>query len=86
MFILIERYLDNLSLEDLNNLAINKGINLSPDELNFSYNFIKKNWKTILSNHGVFNMDKYQDKFSEENFQKIKILIKEYRTKYSNYL
>ena len=30
--------------------------------------------------------DKYQDKFSNENFTKIKLLIKEYTLKYSNYL
>jgi len=86
MFILIERYLDNLTIHDLNNLAITKEIYFSEKELNFSYDFIKKNWKTILSNHGVFDIDKYKDNYSEENFIKIKKLIKEYTIKYSNYL
>ena len=86
MFILIERYLDNLTIHDLNNLAITKEIYFSEKELNFSYDIIKKNWKTILSNHGVFDIDKYKDNYSEENFIKIKKLIKEYTIKYSNYL
>ncbi len=86
MFILIERYINNLTIHDLNNLAISKGIGLSNDELEFSYQFIKKNWKTILSNHGVFDIDKYKNNYSEENFIKIKKLIKEYTIKYSNYL
>lgn len=86
MFILIERYIDNSTIQDLNNLAIGKGIVLCPEELEFSYDFIKKNWKTVLSNHGKFNVEKYKDRFSEENFTKIKMLIKEYTLKYSHYL
>lgn len=86
MFNLIERYIDNLSPEGLNNLAIGKGIYLSPEELEFSYNFIKKNWKTVLSNHGIFDIEKYRNQFSPENFTKIKMLIKEYTLKFSHYL
>lgn len=86
MFILIERYIDNLTIQDLNNLAIGKGIYLSQEELEFSYDFIKKNWKTVLSNHGIFDIEKYKNRFTDENFTKIKLLIKEYSQKYSHYL
>ena len=86
MFVLIERYINNMSIHDLNNLAISKGIGLSKDELDFSYNYIKKNWKNVLSNYSLFDFDKYKDKYSEENFIKIKKLIKEYTLKYGSYL
>ena len=86
MYVLIERYINNLDIHDLNNLAISNGIAFSPEELDFSYRFIKQNWQTILANHGVFDIDKYKDQFSEENFVKIKKLIKEYTMKYSHYL
>lgn len=86
MFVLIERYINNMSIHDLNNLAISKGIGLSKDELEFSYNYIKKNWKNVLSNYNLFDIDKYKDKFSEDNFTKIKKLIREYTIKYGNYL
>ncbi len=86
MFILIERYIDNLTIQDLNNLAIGKGIYLNQEELEFSYDFIKKNWKTVLSNHGIFDIEKYKNRFTDENFTKIKLLIKEYSQKYSHYL
>ena len=86
MYTLIERYINNLSLHDLNNLAINKNINLSNEELTFSYNFIKTNWKNILNNHGIFDIEKYKDKFTEENFNKIKQLLKESLQKYSKYI
>ena len=84
MFILIERYINNMSIHDLNNLEISKGIGLSNDELNFSYDFILKNWKNILSNKGMFDINKYQDKFSEDNFIKIKSLYKEMLLKYGS--
>ncbi len=86
MYTLIERYINNLSLHDLKNLAINKNINLSDEELTFSYNFIKTNWKNILNNHGIFDIEKYKDKFTEENFNKIKQLLKESLQKYSKYI
>ncbi len=86
MFILIERYIDNMSIHDLNNLAISKGIGLSNEELEFSYMFIKKNWKSVLSNYNLFDINKYKDRFSEENFLKINNLIHEYSKKYGSYL
>ena len=86
MFILIERYINNMSIHDLNNLAISKGLGLSKDELDFSYNYIKKNWKNVLSNYNSFDLDKYKDKFSEENFMKINKLYKDLLFKYGRYL
>lgn len=86
MFILIERYINNISVSDLNNIALSKDIYLSEDELEFSYVFIKKNWKSILSNKGIFDIDKYKDKYSDDNFRKIKILYKEMLNKYGSYL
>ena len=86
MFGLIERYIDNMSINDLNNLAIGKGIYLSNEELDFSYKFIKRNWKTVLGNSTLFDIDKYKSKFSEENFYKIKKLANEAIAKYGSYL
>lgn len=86
MFILIEKYIDKLTINDLNNLALNKDIHLSPEELDFSYHFIKKNWQSVLSNYNLFDINKYKNMYSEENFIKIKKLIREYTIKYGHYL
>jgi hypothetical protein len=75
-----------MDIHDLNNLAISKGIGLSNDELEFSYLFIKKNWMNILSNKGLFDIDKYKDKYSNDNFMKIKNLYKDTLLKYGSYL
>ena len=86
MFNIIERYMTKLSIEDVNNFAIKNDIHLSNEELDFTYAFIKKNWQPILSNPNMLNLDRYKDKFSEENLIKIKKLFKEYSIKYKNYL
>lgn len=86
MYFIVKRYVDNMSIHDLNNMAVSKGIGLSKVELEFSYEFIKKNWMNVLSNKGLFDIDKYKSKYSEENFNKIKNLYKELLLKYGMYL
>ena len=86
MYNLISRYINKMSKEDINKFALNKNINLSDDELDFTYVFIKKNWDQILSNPNSLNLDRYKSKYSSENFNKIKILFAEYYSKYHKYL
>ena len=86
MFNIIERYMNKLSIDDVNNFAQKNNIFLSPEELSFTYQFIKKNWQQILANPSILNLDRYKDNFSEENLIKIKKLFKEYSIKYKNYL
>lgn len=86
MYVLIERFINRLTLEQVNNFAIKNNLYLSDNEALFVYDFVKKNWQFILSNHGNIDIDRYKEKFSEENFIKIKKLVKEYALKYANYL
>ncbi len=86
MINLISRYIEKLSIEQVNNFAISKDISLSEDELKFTYDFVKKNWENVLSNPNLLHLERYKNKFSEENFVKINKLFNEYSTKYRNYL
>lgn len=86
MFNMIERYMNNLKKDDINRFALKNNVNLSEEELNFTYAFVIKNWKMILSNPSSFNLERYKDKFSNENYQKINRLIKEYLTRYQAFL
>ncbi len=86
MFNLIEKYINKMTLEDVNNFALSKNINLSDKELIFTYGFIKKNYKEVLANPSMLNIDRYKNNFSEENFPKVKKLILEYYSKYKSYL
>lgn len=86
MFNLIEKYMNKMTVNDVNNFAISKGVNLSNEELQFTYEFIKKNYKTILGNPSLLNLDLYKNKFSSENFEKVKKILNEYYTKYQRFL
>ena len=86
MYQIIERYINKMKIEDVSNFAIKKNINLSENELEFTYNFIKKNWNQILSNPSSLNLERYKNVYSEENYNKINNLIKEYYQKYRRFI
>lgn len=86
MHILIERFINNMTIQDVNNFALSKGANLSESELNFTYNFIKTNYKTILGNPKLLDLDRYKNNYTKENFEIISKVFQEYYQKYSRYL
>ncbi len=86
MYSIIERYMSMLKKEDVFNFAVSKNIFLSNEELNFTYAFIKKNWQDIVKNPNLFEIEKYKNRFSEENFKKVKQLFKEYHQKFGSFL
>lgn len=75
-----------MTKEDIQNFAISKNISLSSEELDFTYNFIKKNWEQIIKNPNLLNLDRYSNNFSPENLTKIKKLFNEYSARYQAYL
>ncbi len=83
---LIEKYIDNLSIGDVNLFLNKNNINLNGQELEFTYNYIKKNWNQILSDPNSFNFENYKNVYTSINYNKLNNLINEYRAKYSKYL
>ena len=75
---IVDLYISNLRKEDITNFAIKKDIKLSKDELDFTYDFIKKHYKEVMNDKYKYNFNDYREHFSEENFNKINKLIKEY--------
>jgi len=86
MYNLIERYINKLTKDDIKRFSISKNILLSEEELNFTYEFIKKNYKEMLNNPKLFNLERYKNKYTKENFSKITKVYHEYFQRYSNYL
>ena len=86
MYNIIERFINNMTIDDINNFALKKGVNLSQNELEFTYNFIKQNYKTILNNPKLLDLERYKNKYTKENFEKISKVFQEYFQKYSHYL
>jgi len=86
MFNIVDKYMQRLSITDVDNFAKNKNIILTPEELNFTYSFVKKNYKEMLQNPKLFNIDRYQNQYSPETFIKIKKVFTEYFSKYQRFL
>lgn len=86
MYNLISRYMSKLTRDDVNNFAISKNVNLSENELNFVYDFVKKNWEQVIKNPKLLHLERYRNQFSPENFAKIQKLFIEYSSKYQAFL
>lgn len=86
MYGLIKRYMSNLTSEQVRDFALKNNVTLSDEELEFTYQFVKKNWETVLRNPNLLNLERYKEKFSEENFQKIRKLFQFYYQKYGHLL
>lgn len=86
MYNIIERYMNMLKKEDVNNFAIKKNVFLSESELDFTYEFLKKNWQDILKNPNVFDINRYKNQFSEDNFYKVKKIFDEYYQKFKSFI
>ena len=79
MFNIIGAYINKLTKDDINKFATSKGATLSNEELEFTYSFIKKNWKDVLKNPSIFDIERYSKYYSKDNFIKIKQVFNEYK-------
>lgn len=86
MNFIIDNYMSNLTKEELANFAYKNGVNLTLDELNFTYDFVKKNYQKVLKNPSSFDFSLYKDKFSKESYNKIYNLLIFYHDKYASIL
>ena len=78
MYNLIEVYINKLTKQDILNFASKKNLKVTDEELDFVYNFIKYNYKTVLNNPNSFNLSNYKNNFSSENYNFINSLISKY--------
>ena len=74
--------MEKLTIDQVLNFALQNDIHLNEEELQFTYQFVKKNWEIIFQNPNLLQLDRFKDRFSEENFPKIQKLIQFYYQKY----
>lgn len=86
MYNLVQRYMSNLKMEQVEEFALKNDVHLSSEELAFTYEFVKKNWEIIFQNPNLLNLERYKSKFSEENFKKVQKLFAMYYQKYGHLL
>lgn len=75
---LIRSYIKNLTEDDVRSWSAKKGILLTDEESEYAFKYIKNNYDEVLNNPGSFNIEEHEKKFSKENYQKLKELVKEY--------
>ncbi len=83
---LIKNYINKLSIDDVNNIAIKNNINLSSEEINFIYNKVKNNYNDLLYGDSTFIFNELKNNVSNDNYLKIKELFNTYKQKYQSLL
>ena len=85
MNILIKNYINNLTIDRLNEFGIKNDIYLNNEELNFLLNLIKTNIDDILVNDSKY-LDILKENINSENYTKIEQLFLYYKNRYQGYL
>ena len=83
---IIQRYVDMLTKEDIVKFASTQNEILTNNEVDFLYNIIKKEWKTIIFGDYRIILNQYKNNLSVDKWNKIENLIIEYKEKYKNFL
>lgn len=83
---IIQKYVDMLTKEDIVKFASFKNEILTNNEVDFLYNIIKKEWKTIIFGDYRIILNQYKNNLSVDKWNKIENLIIEYKEKYKNFL
>ena len=84
--ILIEQYINKITINDVKNFSNKNGVFLDNNIIELIYKYIKNDYKTILYGNINIIFDELKNKINEDNLNKIKNLYFEYKQKYSNYL
>ena len=82
---IIKRYVDKLSIQDIDNFAKSNNILLDNEEINYIYNFVKNNWQNILNDNDLI-ITEIREKFSGNKANDMEKLYFEYKNKYKNFL
>ncbi len=83
---IIQKYVDMLTKEDIVKFASTQNEILTNNEVDFLYNIIKKEWKTIIFGNYQVILNQYKDNLSVDKWNKIENLILEYKEKYKSFL
>lgn len=83
---IIQKYVDMLTKEDIVKFSSFQNEILTTNEVDFLYNIIKKEWKTIIFGDYRIILNQYKNNLSVDKWNKIENLIIEYKEKYKNFL
>ncbi len=79
MYNIVKSYVAVMKKDDIRSFASKNNLSATNEEIDFIYDFIKNNYEHILKNPSSFDINKYQDKFSKENFIFLTTLVNKYK-------
>lgn len=83
---LIESYIKNITLNDINKFASSNNISLSNENSNKIYKYIKNDWKTIIFGNPCNILNDLKHSFNNSDYIKIEKLYYAYKNKYKDLL
>ena len=83
---LIRNYINKLTIDDINSVALKNNINLNDNELNYICNQVKNNYENLLYGDSTNIFNDLKENVSSDNYLKIKSLFDTYMQKYQSLL
>ena len=76
---LISEYVKRLTKDDINNFALKQGVSLTKEELDIIYNYVKKDYKTVIYGNPRVILDELKDKVKPFTYSKIENLYQQFK-------
>ncbi len=81
MKFVIQKYIENLTEEELEEFALKEGIKLLDEEKKVLYVYIKNYWETLLEKDSTFIFEKLKEKLQPKTYEKVIELYNKYKKK-----
>ena len=82
----IEKYVNNLTINDVYDYAFKNNVSLTQNEANLIYRNIKDNWKTIIYSDHYIVLNRIKDQLNQSTYLKLEELINFNKNKYKSYI
>ena len=83
---LIQQYINRMTDQDIDTFAKSYGITLKEEEIKLIYEYIKKDWRTIVYGNPRPILDELKKKLEPVVYNKMETLYIEFKQKYEHYL
>lgn len=76
---LISEYVKRITKDDINKFALKQGVSLTKDELDIIYNYVKKDYKTVIYGNPRVILDELKIKVRPLTYNKIENLYEQFK-------
>lgn len=83
-YILLKDYINKLTIDKLNEIAINNNIYLNKKELNIIYKYIKERYLEFINNPNII-INELKKELSIDNYDKLLAIYNQYKEKIRKY-